>query len=50
LDPNVVTDSQETGTVSFFAADLPALYRVVIEGVSGDGEPIRSLYFVEIEN
>jgi hypothetical protein len=49
-NPNVITDSQGTATVSFFAADLPGRYRIEVEGVTEHGEPIRSVYFVEVEN
>ena len=48
-NPNVVTDSKTgTATISFFAADLPGKYRVVAEGVLENGEPIRCIYFVEV--
>jgi len=48
---DVTTDSK-TGlaTISFFAADLAGKYRVVAEGVTGKGEPVRCVYFVEINN
>jgi len=49
-NPNVITDSQGTATVSFFAADLPSRYRVEVEGVNEHGEPVRSVYFVDVEN
>ena len=50
-NPNVVTDAK-TGraTVSFFAADLPGKYRMVVEGVTQNGEPVRCVYFVEVTN
>jgi hypothetical protein len=35
--------------LSFFAADRPGKYRVIIEGVSETGEPLRYQTFIEIE-
>ncbi len=47
--PMVATDAKTgTATVSFHAADLPGRYRVVAEGVTQNGEPIRCVYFVEV--
>lgn len=50
-DPSVTTSS-DTGTVNltFFAADLPGRYRIVVEGMLEDGRPVRSVRFVEIED
>lgn len=36
-------------TVSFFAADLPGLYRVIVEGVTRDGKPVRGETLITIE-
>ena len=48
-NPNVITDSKNgTATVSFFAADLPGKYRIVAEGVTQNGEPVRCVYFIEV--
>jgi hypothetical protein len=49
-NPNVITDTKGIATVSFFASDLPGRYRVEVEGVNEHGEPVRSVYFVEVEN
>lgn len=50
-NPQVQTDA-ETGSasVSFFAASRPGIYRIVVEGVTEKGNPIRSVNHVEIEN
>jgi len=48
-DPEVVTDGKTgTAVVSFFASDLTGKYRVEAEGVTKNGEPVRSIYFIEI--
>ncbi len=36
--------------VSFFASDLTGSYRVVAEGVDGNGKPIRCVGFVNVKN
>jgi hypothetical protein len=49
--PMVATDAKTgTATVSFYAADLPGKYRVVAEGVAQNGEPVRCVYFLEVES
>lgn len=50
-NPSLKTDA-ETGTasVSFYAADLETTYRVVVEGVTSDNEPVRAVYHLRIEN
>ena len=50
-NPEILTDSKTgTATVSFFTADLPGLYRIVGEGVTQKGEPVRCVYFIEVDN
>lgn len=50
-NPSVTTDAQSgTTTVSFFAADLPGQYRVVVEGVTQSGEPVRAVYYIKVES
>lgn len=50
-NPEVITDDK-TGlaSVSFFATDLPGKYRIEVEGVNQNGEPVRGSYFINIEN
>jgi TonB-dependent SusC/RagA subfamily outer membrane receptor len=40
-NPLLVSDGKEPLSVSFYAADLPTRYRIVVEGVTADGQPIR---------
>lgn len=50
-NPEVVTDVKTgTASVSFFASDLQGKYRIVAEGVTQNGEPIRSVYFLDVDN
>ena len=49
--PEIVTDAKTgTTTVSFFAADLPGRYRILAEGVTQNGEPVRCVYFIEVDS
>ena len=50
-NPEIITD-QKTGTASvfFFASDLPGRYRIVAEGVTQNGKPVRCVTFVEVDN
>lgn len=34
--------------VTFFAADLPGRYRIIVEGVTSEGEPVRGEAYIEI--
>ena len=40
-NPLSITDGKEPLMVSFYAADVPTRYRIVVEGVTADGQPIR---------
>ncbi|HEX8060230.1 MAG TPA: TonB-dependent receptor plug domain-containing protein, partial [Cyclobacteriaceae bacterium] len=46
--PIVITDGQEPTTISFPAADVPATYRIVVEGVTLSGAPLRAEKLVEV--
>lgn len=50
-NPNVVT-SKDLGqsTLSFYSADLPGRYRIVVEGVTEEGSPIRSESYIKIDD
>ncbi len=49
-NPDVKTKAGTgTSSVSFFAADLPGLYRVVVEGVTAEGTPVRGETYLTIE-
>ena len=50
INPSIKTDSQTgTSSVTFFAADLPGLYRVIVEGITSDGQPVRGEAYITIE-
>ncbi|MDZ4716087.1 MAG: carboxypeptidase regulatory-like domain-containing protein [Cytophagales bacterium] len=50
-NPTVEVDGKSgAAIVSFFAADLPGLYRVVVEGITAGGRPVRSEQYVTIED
>jgi hypothetical protein len=40
-NPLLVSDGKDPLSVSFYAADLPTTYRIVVEGVTADGQAIR---------
>lgn len=40
-NPNILTSSKEPGTVSFYAGSVPTQYRIVVEGIDVNGEPVR---------
>ncbi len=49
-NPYITTDSNSgKSSVSFFAADLEGTYRIIAEGISHSGEPIRCEYSVTIK-
>ena len=50
-NPEVRTNYKTgSATVSFYAADLPGRYRVVVEGVTQNGDPVRCVSFIEVDN
>lgn len=50
-NPQLNTDDiSGTCSVSFFAADLPGRYRIIVEGITETGKPIRSESFIVIDN
>ena len=46
----LVKIEQETGktSLSFYAADRPGRYRIVVEGITSTGEPVRGVHFIDI--
>ncbi len=40
-NPLLVSDGKDPLSVSFYAADIPTSYRIVVEGVTADGQAIR---------
>ena len=50
-NPSVKTDARTGSTsVSFWSADIATTYRIVVEGVTQNGVPVRSVYFIEVDN
>ncbi|MBL7849955.1 MAG: carboxypeptidase regulatory-like domain-containing protein [Cyclobacteriaceae bacterium] len=49
-NPEVIVDAAAgVATVTFFASDLAGDYRVVVEGVAGNGKPLRAEALVSVE-
>ncbi|MEQ8809554.1 MAG: Plug domain-containing protein, partial [Imperialibacter sp.] len=48
-NPSLITDS-ETGKAefSFYAADSPTVYRIVVEGMTEDNTPVREVRYIEV--
>ena len=48
-NPSLTTDS-ETGKAgfSFYAADTPTVYRIVVEGMTEDNTPVREVRYIEV--
>jgi hypothetical protein len=47
--PSVRTDEVfGTASVSFYAADLITKYRIVVEGITDFGEPVRGVFYIKI--
>ena len=46
--PQVITDKIGNAAISFYAADSPTTYRIVVEGVSANGKPVRGVFFMEV--
>lgn len=49
-NPEMVTDDKGEVSISFYSSDLAGKYRVVAEGVTIRGEPLRSEYFITIKS
>lgn len=50
-NPNINADSKTGKAIfSFFASDLSGRYRIVVEGVTQNNQPIRSEDYITIEN
>lgn len=48
-NPEVVTDANGLATVTFFASDLSGHYRVIVEGVTADGNPVRGETLIAVK-
>lgn len=47
-NPNVITNGKEPATISFYAADIPTEYRIVVEGIDSNGKPVRGEKIIQI--
>lgn len=47
--PDITTDDQGRASVQFYSADLATKYRIVAEGVTESGEPVRVVKYITIE-
>lgn len=47
-DPSVTTNGKEPAVRSFYTADLPTQYRIVVEGVTAEGKPVRSEKIISV--
>jgi TonB-dependent SusC/RagA subfamily outer membrane receptor len=47
-NPDVHTTGKEPMALTFYTADLPGTYRIVVEGVTIDGSPVRAEKFINI--
>jgi hypothetical protein len=48
-NPNLVTDEKGKASVEYFNSDTKGTYRVVIEGIDGDGNLGREVYRYKVE-
>lgn len=48
-NPNITTSDTDIATVSFFAADLEGTYRIVVEGITANGDPVRCVKYISID-
>jgi len=47
--PDLKTDAQGNASVSFYTADLATRYRIVVEGITEKGKPVRGVYYITVE-
>lgn len=48
-NPNVTVDASSKGDISFFTADLPGRYRIVVEGLTAQGIPVKAEGFIVVD-
>jgi hypothetical protein len=46
--PFVTTDGKQPATVSFYAAEVATKYRIVVEGITKGGVPLRAEKIIEV--
>ena len=47
-NPTVMVKPNSKNELSFFTGDTPGLYRVIVEGISKEGQPISEVHFFEV--
>lgn len=47
-NPQVHLDGKKPAALTFYAADLPTTYRIVVEGVTASGKPVRAEKLIAI--
>jgi hypothetical protein len=47
--PDVRTDEKGIASVIFYTADLATRYRIVVEGITEQGKPVRAVSYVTVE-
>lgn len=47
--PDVKTDDEGNASIGFFTADLATRYRIVVEGVTAQGKPVRAVSYITVE-
>lgn len=48
-EPNIVTDTNGSASFSFFTADNPGRYRIVVEGLDVNGRLGRAVHYITVE-
>jgi TonB-dependent SusC/RagA subfamily outer membrane receptor len=46
--PQVITDKIGNTSVTFYASDIATRYKIVVEGVSAAGDPLRGVFFIDV--
>ncbi|WP_280765524.1 TonB-dependent receptor plug domain-containing protein [Parabacteroides sp. PFB2-10] len=46
--PDLTTDENGETTVSFYTADIPSTYSILIEGITDDGKPVRHIEKIQV--
>jgi len=47
--PDIITDAQGKAHVSFYTADEPGIYQIVVEGLDTEGHIGRSISYIKVE-
>lgn len=47
--PDVVTDDKGTAEISFYTADEPGVYQIVVEGLDTEGHLARSITYINVQ-